>query len=561
MKKKLSSTTPLQRFINLLKLDKKDIYQVFFYAVFSGIVSLSLPLGIQAIINLIQGGRVSLSWIILVIVVILGVAFNGVLKLMQLRITESIQQKIFIRSSFEFSSRFPKIKYTEFNNSYPPELANRFFDTLTVQKSVAKLILDYSESLLQIIFGLLLLSIYHPLFILFGIILFIVLFLIFRVSFQPGLKTSLKESKYKYKVANWIQEIARNYFGFKNKIETEYALSKNDLLVAEYLKSRESHFQIIKQQFIQLIGFKILISAGLLLIGGYLVINQQINIGQFVAAEIIILLIINSVEKIIVGLETFYDLLTSIEKIGQIVDMDLEENTTEEHNYCFKNILFEIDNLNFSFPDSNKKIINNISLKINQGENIYLAGKNGSGKTTFLRILAGLIQTNTNSIYINDENYKRINIAQYRSQIGVITAGQSTFAGTIYENITFNNKSIQPERLKWVLEKIKLTDEIKQLSNGLDEMLLADGKQLSSSTSQKILLARAIINYPTILFLEEPFEKMDREQANEIIDFIVSKENNWTVIVTSKNEYWKQKCERVITLEKGKLISDTKEPC
>ncbi|WP_396176241.1 peptidase domain-containing ABC transporter [Flavobacterium sp.] len=561
MKKKLSSTTPLQRFINLLKLDKKDIYQVFFYAVFSGIVSLSLPLGIQAIINLIQGGRVSLSWIILVIVVILGVAFNGVLKLMQLRITESIQQKIFIRSSFEFSYRFPKIKYTEFNNSYPPELANRFFDTLTVQKSVAKLILDYSESLLQIIFGLLLLSIYHPLFILFGIILFIVLFLIFRVSFQPGLKTSLKESKYKYKVANWIQEIARNYFGFKNKIETEYALSKNDLLVAEYLKSRESHFQIIKQQFIQLIGFKILISAGLLLIGGYLVINQQINIGQFVAAEIIILLIINSVEKIIVGLETFYDLLTSIEKIGQIVDMDLEENTTEEHNYCFKNILFEIDNLNFSFPDSNKKIINNISLKINQGENIYLAGKNGSGKTTFLRILAGLIQTNTNSIYINDENYKRINIAQYRSQIGVITAGQSTFAGTIYENITFNNKSIQPERLKWVLEKIKLTDEIKQLSNGLDEMLLADGKQLSSSTSQKILLARAIINYPTILFLEEPFEKMDREQANEIIDFIVSKENNWTVIVTSKNEYWKQKCERVITLEKGKLISDTKEPC
>jgi ABC-type bacteriocin/lantibiotic exporter with double-glycine peptidase domain len=561
MKKANPSLTPLKRFINLLKLDKKDIYQVFFYAIFSGIVSLSLPLGIQAIINLIQGGRVSLSWIILVLVVILGVAFNGVLKLMQLRITESIQQKIFIRSSFEFSYRFPKIKYTEFNNSYPPELANRFFDTLTVQKSVAKLILDYSESLLQIIFGLLLLSIYHPLFILFGIILFIVLFLIFRVSFQPGLKTSLKESKYKYKVANWIQEIARNYFGFKNKIETEYALSKNDLLVAEYLKSRESHFQIIKQQFIQLIGFKILISAGLLLIGGYLVINQQINIGQFVAAEIIILLIINSVEKIIVGLETFYDLLTSIEKIGQIVDMDLEENTTEEHNYCFKNILFEIDNLNFSFPDSNKKIINNISLKINQGENIYLAGKNGSGKTTFLRILAGLIQTNTNSIYINDENYKRINIAQYRSQIGVITAGQSTFAGTIYENITFNNKSIQPERLKWVLEKIKLTDEIKQLSNGLDEMLLADGKQLSSSTSQKILLARAIINYPTILFLEEPFEKMDREQANEIIDFIVSKENNWTVIVTSKNEYWKQKCERVITLEKGKLISDTKEPC
>jgi ABC-type bacteriocin/lantibiotic exporter with double-glycine peptidase domain len=558
MKKETASTLPLRRFLNLIKLDEKDIYQVFFYAGFSGIVSLSLPLGIQAIINLIQGGRVSISWLILVLVVILGVAFNGILKLMQLRITESIQQKIFIRSSFEFSYRFPKIKYTEFNNSYPPELANRFFDTMTVQKSLAKLILDYSESLLQIIFGLLLLSIYHPLFILFGLLLFIILYLIFRISFQIGLKTSLKESKYKYKVANWIQEIARNYFGFKNKIETDFALSKNDKLVTEYLKSRESHFSIIKRQFIQLIGFKILISAGLLLIGGYLVINQQINIGQFVAAEIIILLIINSVEKIIIGLETFYDLLTSIEKIGQIVDLEIETTTVEENNYCFKNILFEIDNLNFSFPDSDKKTINNISLKINQGETIYLDGINGSGKTTFLRILAGLIQTDTNSIYINDENYKRINIAQYRSQIGIVTAEQSTFEGTIYENITFNNKLIQPERLRWVLEKVKLTEEIKKLSAGLDEIILADGKQLPSSTTQKILLARAIINYPAILFLEAPFDKMDKEQANEIIDFIVSKENNWTVIVTSKNDYWKEKCERIITLDQGQIISDTK---
>lgn len=558
MKKQTPSLTPLKRFINLLKLDKKDIYQVFIYAIFSGIVSLSLPLGIQAIINLIQGGRVSLSWIILVIVVILGVVFNGILRLMQLRITETIQQKIFIRSSFEFSYRFPKIKYTEFNNNYPPELANRFFDTITVQKSVAKLVLDYSESLLQIVFGLLLLSIYHPLFILFGLLLFIVLYLIFRISFETGLKTSLTESKYKYKVAHWIQEIARNYFGFKNKTEAEFALYKNDKLVVEYLKSRESHFEVIKRQFIQLIGFKALISAGLLLIGGYLVINQQLNIGQFVAAEIIILLVINSVEKIIVGLETFYDVLTSIEKIGQVVDMEIEEDETSESTYCYKNIHFEIDELNYSFPDTAKKTLNSISLHINQGESIYLDGKNGSGKTTLLRILAGFIQTNSSSIYINDEHYNKINIEQYRSQIGSITEGQSLFEGSILENITFKNPSVSTEKIKWVLDKVKLTTDIKKMPKGLDEQILTDGKQLPSSLGQKIILARAIINDPLVLFLENPFDKMDDDQAKEIIDFILSKENNWTVIVTSKNDYWKQKCDRIITLEKGKLISDTK---
>lgn len=557
MQKASKSIPPLKRFINLLKLDKKDIYQVFFYAIFSGIVSLSLPLGVQAIINLIQGGRVSLSWIILIIVVILGVVFNGILRLMQLRITESIQQKIFIRSSFEFSFRFPKIRYTEFNNNYPPELANRFFDTITVQKSVAKLILDYSESLLQIVFGLLLLSIYHPLFILFGLLLFIVLFLIFRISFETGLKTSLAESKYKYKVAHWIQEIARNYFGFKSKIESEFALKKNDKLVAEYLKSRESHFAVIKRQFIQLIGFKALISAGLLLIGGFLVINQQLNIGQFVAAEIIILLVINSVEKIIVGLETFYDVLTSIEKIGQVVDMEMEEAEAEESNYCYQKIHFEIDELSYAFPDSTKKILNAVSLHIKQGEKIYLDGKNGSGKTTLLRILAGLIHTNSSSIYINDEHYKKINIDQYRSQIGIITEGQSLFEGTIAENIAFNNPAVNSERLKWVLEKLKLTDTVKKMPKGLDEKILTEGKQLTSSLAQKILLARAIVSNPLVLFLENPFDKMDYDQAKEIIDFILSPENHWTVIVTSKNEYWKQKCDRIITLEKGKLISDT----
>lgn len=551
-----NSESPLKRFINLLKLDKKDIYQVLFYSIFSGVVSLSLPLGIQAIINLIQGGLVSVSWIILVLVVIIGITFNGILKLMQLRITETIQQKIFIRSSFEFTYRFPKIKYTEFNNQYPPELANRFFDTLTVQKSVAKLVLDYSESLLQIIFGLLLLSIYHPLFILFGLLLFIVLYLIFKFSFEIGLKTSLKESKYKYKVAHWIQEIARNYFGFKSKHEAEFALYKNDKLVNEYLNYRESHFAVIKKQFMQLIGFKVLISAGLLFIGGFLVIKQELNIGQFVAAEIIILLVINSVEKIIIGIETFYDCLTSVEKIGQVVDMEIEEIAELPNTYCYNKINFDIENLSHTYPGENKKTLNNISLKILQGDKIFLEGNNGSGKSTFLRILAGLIEVKSGNIYLNDENYKKLNINQFRSQIGLITAGQTTFEGTILENITFNNPNVTNENLKWVIEKVKLQEEIKKMPNGLDEIIYTDGKQLSASSMQKILLARAIVNKPNVLFLEDPFDKMDTDKANEIIDFILSKENNWTVIVISKNDYWKQKCSRILTLEKGKLISD-----
>ncbi len=548
------ATTPLNRFINLLKLDKKDISQIFFYAIFAGLVSLSLPLGIQAIINLIQAGQVSVSWIVLVIVVLIGVALVGILSLMQLRITENLQQKIFVRCSFEFGYRLPKIKFEALYNQYPPELANRFFDTITIQKGTSKLLIDFSTALLQIIFGIILLSLYHPFFIFFGIILLILLYSIFKFSYNSGLSTSMKESKYKYKVVGWLQEIARNNFSFRKKDNFDFALSKNDYLVSEYLSYREKHFGIIKRQFTQLIVFKIIITAGLLFIGGFLVLNQQMNIGQFVAAEIIILLVINSVEKIIIGLETLYDVLTSVEKIGQVADFDIENTSHDKTDICFTNMTLETENLKFKFQDSTTLVLDNINLKINPSEKIYLDGQNGSGKTTLMRILSGLLQPISGSFFINDDTYRKIDLLQFRSQIGTIIHGETPFEGTILENITFNNPAVSQEDIKWAIDSVQLGSYIKSLPKGLDTKIFPEGRQLSSSNAQKILLARSIVNKPKILFYEDPLDKMDEIAAREIIDFITSYTNKWTLIVSSKNEYWKQKCSRKITMENGKII-------
>jgi ABC-type bacteriocin/lantibiotic exporter with double-glycine peptidase domain len=547
---------PLHRFFNLLKLDKKDVSQLFFYAMFSGLISLSLPLGIQAIINFIQSGRVSASWIVLIIMVVIGVALVGILSLMQLRISENLQQKIFVRSSFEFAARLPKIKQTQLYNNYAPEVASRFFDTLTIQKGTSKLLLDFSAALLQISFGVILLSLYHPFFIIFGILLFILLYVVFKFSYSAGLETSMKESKFKYKVANWLHEIARNNYSFKNETNYDFALQKNNLLVTDYLNYREKHFNIIKRQFSQLIVFKIIITAGLLLIGGFLVLSQKMNIGQFVASEIIILLVINSVEKIILGLETFYDVLTSIEKIGEITDLELEEQINSSNPACYTSINLEAENIGFKFPDSSKKVINDISLKINQGEKIIINGENGSGKSTFIKILCGVLEPKTGSIYINDETFRKLDTNQFRSQIACILHGESTFEGTLLENITFNNPNVSFEDLKWALESVQLTSFIKSLPKGLETPIFPESKQLSSSNAQKILLARSIIRKPKMLFYEDPTSTMDETEANEIIDFLTSKENKWSIIVSSKNPYWNTKCDRIITMQKGNIQLD-----
>ncbi|MFS4468714.1 peptidase domain-containing ABC transporter [Maribacter sp. 2210JD10-5] len=548
--------TAWQRLMGLLRLDKRDIFQVFYYAIFAGLVNLSLPLGIQAIINLIQGAQISTSWIVLVVVVTLGVAFVGVLQLMQIRIIENLQQKIFTRSSFEFAYRFPKIKMSELRNYYPPELANRFFDTLTVQKGLSKILIDFPAALLQIIFGLLLLSFYHPFFIIYGILLLLLIYVVFKFTAQKGLDTSLDESKQKYKVAHWLQEVARSIVSFKLSGKTSHALSKNDQLVAQYLEARESHFKVLVLQFIQMIGFKVLVTAGLLLIGGLLVLNQEMNIGQFVAAEIIILLVISSVEKLITGLETFYDLLTSLEKLGQVVDKELEPQDGEKPFTENEGFTIELKDVSYSVPDREKIIIDNVSLSITPTCMILLKGSSGSGKSTLLRIIAGILEPDSGGVFVNDVSLKGMNLNYYRSHLGQSLSEESPFEGTILNNITFGDKKVPTDQVYWALEKTGLTEFVKEQPNGLNTILYPEGKQIPYTVSKKIVLARSIVRKPKLLILKDPLDQFGESESVEIMNFLSDPTNGWALLVVSDNDRWAKSCTRIITMENGKIINE-----
>ncbi len=544
--------SPWKRFLGLLQLEKKDIQQIFYYAIFSGVVALSLPLGIQTIINLIQGAEISTSWLILVILVTLGVAFSGALQIMQLRIIETIQQRIFLRSSFELSYRFPKIKMNALRNYYPPELANRFFDTLTIQKGLSKILIDVPTAILQILFALILLSFYHPFFIIFGLLLLILILIVFKYTAEKGLRTSLQESKHKYRVAHWIQEVARTVVSFKLSGNTTLAINKNDILVNDYLNAREKHFKVLISQFTQMIGFKVIVTASLLLIGGALVLNQEMNIGQFVAAEIIIILVIASVEKLILGLESFYDVLTSIEKLGQIVDKDLENLNGDTPDY--KNgISIEFDNVSYKVSNKDNPIINNISLKIDTKSRIIIRGESGSGKSTLLQLISGIIQPTSGNIHINNLSINSLNLNHYRSQLGLSLTEETPFEGTIRENLTFGDPKITDKAIFQTLTDVGLLDFLKEQPNGLQTVLYPDGKHMSHTVSKKIVLARAILKQPQVLILEDALDRFNSKETNAIIDYLSNKDRPWGLIVVSSNTLWNGKCKEVITLEKGEI--------
>jgi ABC-type bacteriocin/lantibiotic exporter with double-glycine peptidase domain len=317
--------SPLQRLIRLLTVEKKDIGYIYLYALITGLISLSLPLGIQAVFTLVSGGLVFSSVYVLISLVIIGVLVTGLLLVGQMTLVEVLQQRIFAKAAFEFTYRLPRIQPDALSGYYPPELMNRFFDVLTIQKGLPKLLIDLTAAAVQIIFGIILLSAYHPIFVGFGLFTIVVIILICWAYGPAGVKTSLNESKYKYKVVAWLEDIARELPVYRYQQSTTLEpIDKMDDLVANYVHYRTQHFKVLKRFFYSAVAFKTIVTGGLLILGTTLVVGREMSLGQFVAAELIIVLITSSVDKLISGIDTVFDLLTAVEKIGTVTDLPLE---------------------------------------------------------------------------------------------------------------------------------------------------------------------------------------------------------------------------------------------
>ncbi len=542
--------SPIQRFRRLLKLDQRDITHVYFYALFNGLVALTLPLGIQAIINLIQGGMITTSWMVLVGFVIAGVFFTGLLQMMQLRIVEHIAQKIFTRATFEFAYRIPRIKSSSLKGNYAPELTNRFFDTMTIQKSLPKILIDFTSALFQIVVGLVLLSFYHSFFILFGFFLVGLIYLIIAITGPRGLKTSLKESSFKYKVAFWLEEIARTRISFKLNPTTDIHLSKSDALVGNYLKARQKHFKILMNQYAFLIFFKVLIAAGLLLIGGVLVFQEQMNIGQFVAAEIIIILILASVEKLIKSLDSIYDVLTALEKIGLVTDLPLEseEGIELDHKDGYN---IKLQDVSLTFEDAAFPTFSKINFYVNAGQHMLIKGGSGSGKSSLLKIITGIIEPNQGLVLVNDFPLNSVKLSQLREHLGIIMNSCELFSGTILENIVMGRDDIKPEMVKKAIKVTGLQSFLSTIPEGLQKEIDPEGSRLPGNILDRILLARAIVSDPVLLILEDPLKRVDSKSKKEIIERLCSKQHSWNLIVASVDPVWEKYVNDVFDLDKN----------
>lgn len=488
-----ATQSPWKRLSEQLRLDKTEVTQLYTYAIFSGLVSLSLPLGIQSVIQYIQSGRITTSWVVLVILVIAGVILSGVLQIMQLRITEIIQQRIFVRYTFDFAYRFPRMNRLALAGKVPSELMNRFFDIISLQKGLAKVLLDFTSAVLQIGFGLLVLSFYHPFYIVFSLALIMLVYVAFRPIIKRGFATSLDESGHKYKTAFWLQEIARSDWSFRLAPNANHALTKLNEHAGKYIEVRESHFRILWKQYIWMIALKSLIVASLLGLGGYLVIDQQMNLGQFVAAEILILLILGAVEKIILLLETLYDVFTSLEKLGQITDLPTTyEESSENMNPA---MFFPMEIIDTAHAEAV------ITLQVNKGDHIFLQGGKQHAVTALFRQLIDPTSSDRYKPRWNNSLPRKEELGAAFEQIGWFTKGTYLFDGTLEENVLMGRTHLTSENLRAALQIAGMQEFATRQKDGYQTHLWERCKLISEQEKERLLIARAIVHQPALLLI------------------------------------------------------------
>ncbi|RYY23562.1 MAG: ATP-binding cassette domain-containing protein [Chitinophagaceae bacterium] len=464
-----STVHPFTRLLYILRAEKSEISSIYVYAGLIGLIQLSLPLGVQSIISFVLAGKLSSSLVVLISFLVVAVLIAGVMQLKQLKIIERIQQKIFVNNSYAFADRIPRLDPIKVDAYYLPELVNRFFDTITLQKGIAKLLLDLPISIIQIVLGLIILSFYHPFFIAFAIFLLLLLWLILYGTARHGLNTSLEESVAKYRLVAWFEEVARMMTAFKFSNAHRLHMKEADRKTLSYLHFRTRHFSVLLMQFRSLIAFRVVITAAILIVGVVLLLNQQINIGQFVATEIIILMLLNSIEKIIINLDSIYDVMTATEKIAKLTDKPTEIYGSYR-SLPAGPFSVEARNLAFSYV-SGRQAVSDTNFNIRPGQVIVLSGAGGGGKSTLLRLLSGMYPEHTGALLINGVPICNYDLDLLRNRIGAMFVNDNIFHGSLWENLTMGRGEIDAPYLTWLCDQTGLKNYSSNLSAGFDTIL------------------------------------------------------------------------------------------
>lgn len=537
---------------SILRSEKRDIWVIIGYSVLSSLLGLSVPLASQSIVNAVALGVFNQQLVVLCAVVLAAMVILAVLSIFERYVADMIQRRLFVHATFDITYRLPQFQHLAHKAMYAPELVNRFFDVMTIQKSLGKFLLEGVNAVLVLLTGLLLLGIYHPFFLLYNVLFLSFLPLLTLVLGRGAIPTAIKVSKKKYEAAAWMEDIARNHLGFKLTGAHDFAYSRIDAVATGYVEARHKHFLIFARQIFGSLLFKAAATVGILGVGGILVLDQQISLGQLVAAELVVIVIMGAIEKLINQFDLYYDLIAAVDKLSAISKQPLEEVGGQAVPQRPNGGSIEVANLSLSLGST--KVLNDVSFRCEPGQHVSIVGESGAGKSTLMHVLVGLYDGYQGTVRVNGVDVRHADLRTLRKRIGLVFPENQLITGTIFENIVLGRR-ISNDDLDWVLRLTRLQDDILALPDGIRTRVTAHGENIAYGMRRRILFARMIIHKPDILLIDEAFDGIEDNTKLEMLDELFNWPS-WTIINISHDPEVVRRTDRAIVLRGGKVVQD-----
>jgi putative ABC transport system ATP-binding protein len=535
---------PLQRLLSLLRAESSDVWVVVVFALVSGLLTMTTPLAVEALVNTVAFGRFLQPVIVLSLMLLAFLVFQAAIKAIQTFVVEIIQRRLFARVAADLSFRLPRTQVEALDEEYAPELVNRFFDIVTVQKISAQLLLDGVSLVLSVAVGMTVLAFYHPYLLAFDIVLVLAILFTMFVLGYGAVKSSIKESKTKYAMAAWLEDLARCRTTFRYDGATEFAMERSDELIYNYLTARKKHFQILMRQIIFMLLLQALASTALLAIGGWLVITGQLSLGQLVAAELIVAVVVGAFAKLGKHIESFYDLMASVDKLGTLFDLPIERTDGLLTTGPTSGIVAK--NVSYSLPDG-REILNDVSLSIRSGQKVAISGISGGGKSLLLDMLFGLREPASGLITVDGIDPRDVRPDVLRRRVA-LARDIEVFEGTIAENVHLERPDISFSDVRTALEMVGLLPLVQQHPQGLDTKLTSSGTPLTTSQLRRLMVARAIVGAPEIVLLDEILDSMSDADSALVLQRIIDAELPWTIVLVTNRQQLKTMMDSVIEL-------------
>lgn len=523
--------TPMQRLLEMVRLERQDITLLVALTFGYGLLNIATPVAVQALVNIVTMGGVLQPLFVVSLILFALLVLSGMLYVYETYLVELIQRRIFIRTAVSAAQNTQGIQATLYDSENPVELMNRFFDISTVQKSAATLLTVGLTASLQGLIGSLILIFYSLYFAIIVIAVILMLAIIIFVLGKRGIPTAIDESITKYKMAAWLETIARNFYVFKFYRAAQRTAHHTDVLAKDYLAKREEHFQTLLMQNIGAVLLYALVGTSMLALGGALVIQGQINLGQFVAAELIIFGVLAAFVRFISKLEYFYDMLAALDKIGVL--NDLPQEVIGAHDLDSKQITqVSADNISFSYSPRIQPI-QDLSFHLQTGQSLAVLGASGAGKSTLTGIILGLRSPTMGHIAYDGLDLRQLNQTQLRNMIGLANRVEILEA-SVLENIRVGRTEIALGEINDVLSELGLLNDLVNLEKSLDTALNAIGAPLSTTQLQRLVLARAIVGKPSLLIIDGLLDTLDDDELEAAIQLLSRHKQDWMLIVTTR---------------------------